>query len=462
MLIPAIIFLISPNVSLIMVGVVGALVGLWYLRFHINTTAIIYTLIFIMIFLEGDYPDYEAITEPIFALFLTQSYIPVVSPFEILSIICALWLIFVNYTYQKRIIRDQLIVLLVWSGLHFIVAVVQMGNGLLQGGALQTAFWQMKSFMVFPIWACIGFYLCKDSEDAFKLLSLIFISVSIKTIYNLWVLVIGMGGTRGTREYVSSHMGSLFMSVSMIYGLIKIKFFKMKKRQKLTHMIAILACFIIWMVNDRRASLMGSVLSAVFCVPIILPYIPRSKIKKIAIRTTVIAIILGATWQMPPPAPGGIIRSFTTHGDRMNENEIDYRDIENYNLFEGISQSPLGRGYGFPFVRYMDMPNIFDLAEILSWVPHNSLLMIWLFGGPYNVATLAIIFTVSIATSVQLFRRSSDLKIKCFGIITFMTMVQWLIYVWADMAWSFVATISIPAILAGSASRLLTECVQSE
>jgi hypothetical protein len=36
-----------------------------------------------------------------------------------------------------------------------------------------------------------------------------------------------------------------------------------------------------------------------------------------------------------------------------------------------------------------------------------------------------------------------------------MTMVQWLIYIWADMAWTFVSTISIPACLVGGSAGIL-------
>jgi hypothetical protein len=140
----------------------------------------------------------------------------------------------------------------------------------------------------------------------------------------------------------------------------------------------------------------------------------------------------------------------------MEEDVLDYRDIENFNLFQGISNHPwIGRGYGFPFERHMDLPDIFSFAEILSWVPHNSALMTWLFGGPQNMATLATLFALSIATYVRLFRLSDALPERLFALIGMMIMIQWLIYVWSDMAWSFVTTVSFPAAFLGIAARLL-------
>ncbi len=452
--------IINPIYS-IPVGILFLIPFMAKITLSVRPQSIFYGCLFVMIVLEGDYPEYEAIVEKIYEPFLTQQYIPVVSPYEILGMMTLAWIFLRDFHKESNFVRRAFWTVALFSGLHFTIGVIQMMVGLGSGGRLQVAFWQMKSFMVFPIWAMFGFLVVREPKDATRLLSTVLAAVALKTAYNCEVLLLGMGGTRGTREYISSHVGSFFMAISIIVALIRLSFLEVPKKTKWFYWVFVVLAVFIWFVNDRRASLMGSALSAIFAGIIVFPFAKKETIRKIVRWALSIGLVIGLTWELPSPTPGGIIKGITTHGNRMNENEPDYRDIENYNLFTGISQHPFGRGYGFPFERYMEMPDIFDLAEILSWVPHNSMLMIWLFGGPQNAASLAVLFIMSIAVSVRLFRESRDKRERILGIVTFMMMVQWLIYVWADMAWSFVSTISAPGALVGSTAGLLARLRRS-
>lgn len=422
---------------------------------RLKTEDIFYASLFALIVFEGDYVDYEAITEPIFATFFSQTYIPIVSPYEILGMILLAWVSVKNYPSESPFRRQAFWALAIFTGLHFLIATVQMGLGLALGGRLQVAFWQMKSFSLFPIWSLLGFWMIQGPRDATRLLSMIVAAMAVKTLYNCEVLWIGMGGSRGTREYVSSHMGSWFMALSIIIMIMRLIFTHVPRGTAAFYRVFIALTLFIWFANDRRASLMGAVLSIIFAAVVALPFARKKTVWKIARALVIVGLVIGVTWNLPPPTPGGFIRDVITHGGRMDETQVDYRDLENFNLFLGISHHPMGRGYGFPFVRYVDMPDIFSIAEILSWVPHNSLLMIWLFGGPQNVASLGLLFAMSIAVSVRLFRVETDKRIRIYAMVSMMAMIQWLIYVWADMAWSFTNTVSIPAVLVGGAAGLL-------
>jgi len=245
------------------------------------------------------------------------------------------------------------------------------------------------------------------------------------------------------------------MAVPMLIAMLRLKLLRVPRATAAVYWVYIAFTLYMWIENDRRASLMGAVLAIIFSFVASLPLISHKTIKKIATVTLSFGLIIGLTWELPAPTPGGILKSIMTHGNRMDENIPDYRDIENYNLFSGISKHPLGRGYGFPFEQPMPLPDIFGIAEMLSWVPHNSLLMIWAFGGPQNVAAFALLFVMSIAVSVRLIQTTTDVRERMVGLIAMMTMIQWIIYVWADMAWTFVPTISVPACLVGGAAGLL-------
>ena len=423
--------------------------------FRLGPQIYFYAAIFALLVMEGDYPEYEAVIEDPALAFFSQKYVPVFSPFEITGILLLCWTFVKCHMMPSSFPRKALWTLVLFTSMHFIVACLMMVYGLAQGGRLQTAFWQMKSFMVFPIWALLGFFIIRTPKEAARILSVILAASMIKSVYNTEVLVVGLGGSRGTREYFTSHIGSLLMAVPMLITALRLKLTRVPKITAAVYWAFIAVTMYLWIENDRRASLMGAVLSIIFAFVASLPLIPRKTIKKIAIITLSFGLIIGATWELPAPTPGGILKGIMTHGNRMDESVPDYRDIENFNLFSSISHYPFGRGYGFPFEQPIPLPDIFGIAEMLSWVPHNSLLMIWAFGGPQNVAAFALLFVMSIAVSVRLIQRTTDIRERILGLIAMMTMIQWLIYVWADMAWTFVPTISIPACLVGGATGLL-------
>lgn len=414
-----------------------------------------YIAIFTLIIMEGDYPEYEALIEEPALAFFSQKYVPVFSPFEICGILLLAWTFFKSSHIRGSFPRKAFWTVLIFTSMHFIIACCMMLYGLAQGGRLQIAFWQMKSFMVFPIWALLGFLVIRTPKEAYRILSVILMAGMIKCVYNTEVLIIGLKGSRGLREYFTSHIGSLLMAVPMLIAALRLKLIPMTRSRMIGHWVFIAVTLYLWIENDRRASLMGTVMSIIFAFIASLPLIPKKIIRKIFTISLSLGLIIAVTWELPAPTPGGILKGIMTHGNRMDESVPDYRDIENFNLFSSISNHPFGRGYGFPFEQPMPLPDIFGIAEMLSWVPHNSLLMIWAFGGPQNVAGFALLFVMSIATSVRLVQKTSDVRERMLGLIAMMTMIQWLIYVWADMAWTFVPTISVPASLVGGAAGLL-------
>ena len=94
-------------------------------------------------------------------------------------------------------------------------------------------------------------------------------------------------------------------------------------------------------------------------------------------------------------------------------------------------------------------------GEVLAWIPHNNLLLVWMSEGPLGVAALAVAICFSIAASVRLFQRSRDPMLRILAFTGFSLMVQWTLYIWADMAFSFARTVMLPGVVTGMAFKML-------
>ncbi len=79
-----------------------------------------------------------------------------------------------------------------------------------------------------------------------------------------------------------------------------------------------------------------------------------------------------------------------------DQSSDQYRDIENYNLNYTIRADPIaGQGFGRPFLRPIPLADI-SVFELNAYLPHNSLLWIWIKMGFLGFVTVLYLFAVTL------------------------------------------------------------------
>jgi len=82
-----------------------------------------------------------------------------------------------------------------------------------------------------------------------------------------------------------------------------------------------------------------------------------------------------------------------------------WRDFENYDLVETFRVSPLlGSGFGHPYLERVPLPSVNRAYELEPYIPHNSVLGIWAFGGLVGFTLLWSLFPVGAFFSVRAYR----------------------------------------------------------
>ncbi len=141
---------------------------------------------------------------------------------------------------------------------------------------------------------------------------------------------------------------------------------------------------------------------------------PWGRAKRFFVRALVVSmlpiLIYGAAgWNSQGGNLFGPVRVFRSLFDANVDESTRWRDWENYDLVFTFSQSPLlGSGLGHPYVEAIKLPDVTASYELEPYVPHNSVLGLWAFGGLVGFAFLWAIFPVGMFFTIRAYRWSRN------------------------------------------------------
>jgi hypothetical protein len=138
---------------------------------------------------------------------------------------------------------------------------------------------------------------------------------------------------------------------------------------------------------------------------------PLGRVKRFFVRAAVVSLVplllyVAAGWN----AQGGVfgpVRTVRSIFDPTVDRSTLWRDWENYDLVFTFRQNPLfGSGFGHPFIEAIRLPDVTKAYELEPYIPHNSVLGLWAFGGLFGFALLWVIYPVGMFFTVRAYRWS--------------------------------------------------------
>jgi hypothetical protein len=168
------------------------------------------------------------------------------------------------------------------------------------------------------------------------------------------------------------------------------------------------------------------------------------------------------TWNMPLPL-GFIGETYRSFGNETGTGEPSYRDLENANLINAVTQSPVtGIGYGKEFDEVFPMPDISYVYERYKMIPHNLFLASWAFGGPLTISALSLLFATMIAFSGRLLKVSKEPILFLLGIVSLFYFLQYLTYTFGDLGFQIQRNQMLGGLLLGACFRIGSELALAE
>jgi O-antigen ligase len=212
----------------------------------------------------------------------------------------------------------------------------------------------------------------------------------------------------------------------------------------------------VWLVSERRAAVVGLAVGILF-LGLLLGRLDPRRLRIVAPVVVVLAVAyLGAFWTSDSTLgfPAQAMKTVIAPGavsDR-DQSSNHYRDIENIDIVATIHAKPVtGLGFGHKFYRPIPLPDI-SVFPFYEYVPHNSVLWIWIKMGIGGFVAMLFLFGSAIRQGVRSmlhFRSGPDL-VLAFAATGYL--VMYLVFAYVDIAWDTRSMVSVAIAMAACAN----------
>jgi O-antigen ligase len=152
--------------------------------------------------------------------------------------------------------------------------------------------------------------------------------------------------------------------------------------------------------------------------------------------------------------PARAIQS-AVHPNSRDEASDLYRTQEDANILFNIRQShDLGMGFGVPIDYALPIVNINNIDPMIAYVPHNSVLYIWMRLGIVGEVVFLMMIAAGIMRAVQL-ARVRDPQLALFGTLTVCAVMAYLVMGYNDMGFTWFRIALCMGILFGATEAAL-------
>ena len=120
----------------------------------------------------------------------------------------------------------------------------------------------------------------------------------------------------------------------------------------------------------------------------------------------------------------------TTRDQASNQ----YRTVENVDLGIAIRQAmPFGSGFGHPIPQFVPNVNISDIDTFITYLPHNTVLHVWLRMGIFGIIAFWMVIGLAIISAIQVIRRRPSEITLLVSVTLVVVLVAYVIQGFFDM-----------------------------
>jgi hypothetical protein len=306
------------------------------------------------------------------------------SLFEVLLIISAIaW--FLRGLYFRKL-KFKFGTLIVPIMLYVGSVVFALFNGLVSGGAFNTALFEVRA----QIYFLFAYLMAVNSadDDGRQLTILLWtsaIAIGVKGILSTLRFLITLKGVTIPEIGIGAHEESFFFDC-FIFQLLVLKMGALLPKLRQLMLVFLPFVIIANLANERRAATAALAISLITMLLLSAFAFPHRR-KAIAFTTILIsavaAIYLPLYWNGTGTfaQPARAIKSQFSP-DPRDASSNAYRDAENSNLMFTLRMNPiLGYGYGKPILENTQMVDLSMIDPLIHFITHNQILWVWMRTG---------------------------------------------------------------------------------
>ncbi len=310
-------------------------------------------------------------------------------------------------------------------------------SGVLRGGDPTMALWESRAlFYILPITILVS-TLIETRGQLKLLLTLIAIPIAVDSLFGLHYVHTQLEWSIGSVDRIAEHSLSIHFNAFMLM-LFASWMFKGNTdwRIWMTGMLPFI--LISYFANNRRSSFICMALALiVFAIVLYRRY--RKAFWMIVPPLAAIAMAYVVVfWNVDNAlgAPAQAVKSVFGEPDPRDAASNLYREYENFNIIYTIKAAPLlGIGFGHKFYQPMPLPDI-SFFPFYEYIPHNSILWMWMKTGAGGFLAMLLMLGVSLATgSRTLWRMPNDIT-SVAALIAICYIIMHFVFSYVDMAWN--------------------------
>jgi O-antigen ligase len=327
--------------------------------------------------------------------------------------------------------------------------------GLARGGSFKNSLWQMRQMLFLPLLTYLFQATLRGRADHRILGVMLVVCALIKVAFGLYVYIGVFRPMNMKPQYVTMHSDSMIYAAATVMLLAR-----WNERRDTTGWLGVLGVLPVLMlgmiINNRRLVWVQVVLAliAVFFL------VPRNAVKRLVMRAVLVSLplmplYLAAGWNSSAGIfkPAQTVRSLVSaDADRSTAT----REIENFNLYWTLKQNPLiGTGLGHEYIELSRADDISSIFPQYRYIPHNSLLGLWAFGGVVGFTCIWAPLLVAVFLSVRSYRFARGPGDRTAALTVITVIFTFAIQAYGDMglqSWIGVVLVAAALAVAGKLS----------
>ncbi len=280
--------------------------------------------------------------------------------------------------------------------------------GWLRGGDMRPAKWQLQKLLLMPVFVLLFNAAIRGPQD-FRLLGRIIVAAAFTKAF-LGAFFVRLhrpapGSVLRVRHHALGHDDLRDGAVHRLASWTEEPTWKNFRRMAFVSGVILIGMHY----NDRRLAY-ASFNQALIAIFLISPWTP---VKRYATRAGIalaplFLVYVAVGWANPTGffSPVNTFKSMIV-GEHNATGEMDYRDVENFNLITTWQKNPLlGTGYGHGFEEVMKLADISHLFEDYLYHPHNSVLGLLAFGGAVGFTGVWLFVALTVYFAVRAYHRA--------------------------------------------------------
>ncbi len=345
----------------------------------------------------------------------------------------------------------------------FLIACVVMGvaHGLASGGTARIVVLEVRPFWYLFLNYLLAYNLITEKWHVIGFLWVTVLGTFIKALQGVYIVMGPLGGHVSGQNEIMAHEQSFFFVLVL---LIIVMSLLLQRLRGLMWVALISTPFLIiaLLANNRRADYAAFIIGA--AAAWLMAIVVRPDMRKGLITALVICtVVFGAyvlafqhsTGSFAAPAHSIVSIIKPSAADVRDQSSNLYRYIEDFDLKFTEKQSPIfGFGFGRQFLQPMVLPNIISLDPYYLYIPHNTILWVWMRLGPIGYAALFYLVGAFVVRAGILARTLRDRDLQYVAIFGIAVMFIELPLAYGDYQLFFYRNIFYLGLLMGMLMRL--------